>query len=387
MKRAALLLLLCFAALVISGAVFADPPTDPTPPAGYVYDGSQTVNAALSQSVGSNIINDPGFDYGWWTLESGWSISGGVATHVTGASSAFYQSNSLVENDFYEVQFDIVSASGSGCVQMFLGVGGSASSCYGSVATYQSLLRHTTAVAIAGLGASYDFHGSVDNIVVRPFTRAATHSATADGTHTLNFSLPASPLAGQRIELRYRVADNENYMAARLQRNAANTNWDVSLISVTNTVTTVRISQSSVGNITALRVMSVEDYHYVYAGSGGSFTYLWTINDASHNSATGVTGIWNDAFSSVSVSSWSIVDESSITPTPTTTATAPTVTPTATPTPNYYVELVTPGGEPARLVRETRPAQLMTNILLFALLVSSWLMYIVNRLGKQNVKN
>jgi len=75
------------------------------------------------------------------------------------------------------------------------------------------------------------------------------------------------------------------------------------------------------------------------------------------------------------------------TPLPSSTPTI-TPTPTPTPTPDYWVELITPGGEPARLVRETRPAQLMTNYLLFGLLISLWLMYIVDRLGKKkNVKN
>lgn len=65
------------------------------------------------------------------------------------------------------------------------------------------------------------------------------------------------------------------------------------------------------------------------------------------------------------------------TPTPTIT---PTPTATATPTPNYYVEMLTPAGEPARMVREVRPGEQMTNTLLFALLVSIWLQYIVKRL-------
>lgn len=368
MIKRSLLTITLVALLALTSVLHADPPVDPTPPAGYVY-GSQTVNTSLSQSVGSSIVSNGDFSVGGgWTLESGWSISGGVASHTSGSSSAFYQSNDLVTNDFYEAQFDIVSYTGSGCVQLFLGVAGSSTSCYGEVGTYRGLVRFTSAVSIAGMGASYDFHGSVDNIVVRPITRASTYTGTDDATNTLNFSLPVSPLPGERIELRYRVQDNQNYMAVRLQRNAANTNWDLSLIRVTSTVVATQISQSNVGNVTALRVMSVEDYHYVYAGIGGSFTYFWTIIDASHNTATGVTGIWNDAFSGVSISSWSIVDESSITPTPTPDA-SQTPTPTATPDLVVYGNV---NGQPTRYVYSVTAADHAEITILITILISIW---------------
>lgn len=69
------------------------------------------------------------------------------------------------------------------------------------------------------------------------------------------------------------------------------------------------------------------------------------------------------------------------TPTPTSTPTdTPTPTATFTPTPNYYVELTTPAGEPARIAREVSIADVVTIFLLFALLVSIWGMYFSNRL-------
>lgn len=58
----------------------------------------------------------------------------------------------------------------------------------------------------------------------------------------------------------------------------------------------------------------------------------------------------------------------------------PTITPTPTATPDYYVTMTTPGGEPARMVREVYPDELMTVALLVALLISIWLQYIINRL-------
>lgn len=60
----------------------------------------------------------------------------------------------------------------------------------------------------------------------------------------------------------------------------------------------------------------------------------------------------------------------------------PEVTATMTPVPtlNYYVEMTTPDGEPARMVREVSTGDYLVILLLFALLVSIWLMWFLDRL-------
>lgn len=63
------------------------------------------------------------------------------------------------------------------------------------------------------------------------------------------------------------------------------------------------------------------------------------------------------------------------TPTPT-----PTATPTPAPTPNYYVELTTPYGQGARIVREVTVSEFTIILLLLALLISIWVMYLSRRL-------
>lgn len=79
------------------------------------------------------------------------------------------------------------------------------------------------------------------------------------------------------------------------------------------------------------------------------------------------------------------------TATPTTTPT-PTVTPTetatATPTPNLYIEsTMEVSGEYARIAREMSMGDYWQIMLMTALLVSIWLMYIVWRIEKGNEKN
>lgn len=71
------------------------------------------------------------------------------------------------------------------------------------------------------------------------------------------------------------------------------------------------------------------------------------------------------------------------TPTPTSTDT-PTVTPTPTstftPTPNVYIEVTLEAGYyPARIAREATAGDLVNSTLLFAILVSLWVMFFIWR--------
>lgn len=74
---------------------------------------------------------------------------------------------------------------------------------------------------------------------------------------------------------------------------------------------------------------------------------------------------------------------------PTETPTPPpteTLTPTATytPTPNYYWEgTAEPSGVPVRVVREISASDYTIALLLFAILVSLWVMWLVTRLTSQ----
>lgn len=69
------------------------------------------------------------------------------------------------------------------------------------------------------------------------------------------------------------------------------------------------------------------------------------------------------------------------TPTATNTPTeTPTPTATYTPTFVYWVELTTPAGDPARLVREVSTGDYLVILLLFAILLSLWVFWIADRL-------
>jgi hypothetical protein len=71
------------------------------------------------------------------------------------------------------------------------------------------------------------------------------------------------------------------------------------------------------------------------------------------------------------------------TPTPTPTET-PTITPTATETPTptleIYIEVTTEAGLGARIAREVSVGDIWISVLLFAIFVSLWVMYLLTRL-------
>ncbi len=66
--------------------------------------------------------------------------------------------------------------------------------------------------------------------------------------------------------------------------------------------------------------------------------------------------------------------------------TTPEITPEATlaATPDFYIELVTPSGEPARIERLMTAGDLAIVFLLIVLLVSVWGFYLSPRGGKTN---
>lgn len=77
-----------------------------------------------------------------------------------------------------------------------------------------------------------------------------------------------------------------------------------------------------------------------------------------------------------------MIETETPTPTPTWTPTL-TLTPTntPTPTPNIYFEMTAePSGLPARVAREMSPSDYTQILLLFAILVSLWIFFIVHRL-------
>lgn len=337
-----LLSLLLALVMFTSGAVQAAEPGDlPTPPTGYAYD-VQTVNvSSFTQSVGSELVitGDMSSTTGW-TLGTGWSISGGVASDA-GGTTGLLQVTANVAAGTYQAQYDVVSHS-AGRTYSF--VANNYGSNQDTTGTVNDLVNRVSGTGTASIGIySFGFAGSIDNVSIKRLTLNATSAATADATHTFYFTLPASPLAGQRVEMRYRYGDAANYFVAALQRNSSNTDWNFTLQKLVSGITTTLITANSVGSgINAIRVMTVANVHYLYTGVSGTFTARNSVSDSALSANTNLLTVYNSAITPGSLTSWSIVVPSTATPTSTATATitaTPTITPTptATPTPNIWI--------------------------------------------------
>ena len=119
----------------------------------------------------------------------------------------------------------------------------------------------------------------------------------ADGTQTLVFAVPVSPLAGQRIEMLYRRQSNGSYWAASIVRNQTNTDWDFQLNSVIGAYRTNRISVMNIGAVDAVRVVTHGNTHTAYTGAGGVFTQRGSTVDVDYlTTERGITTVYSSMF-------------------------------------------------------------------------------------------
>lgn len=80
--------------------------------------GGKAIN---TPGVGSNVVVNGGFDADTnWTKQTGWSISGGLAVFVSGATGFVFQ-NALVSGNWYAVTYTASGYSGSGAYQVEFG--------------------------------------------------------------------------------------------------------------------------------------------------------------------------------------------------------------------------------------------------------------------------
>jgi len=240
--------------------------------AGTTTTGTLTIVVAVNvftQSLNPNRVTNGDFASGL----TGWNSVGSPSTlevvggrlHVIGSANAGVSAAALFSPmlalGVYEIIYDVQVVSGS------LFTLQSPSNTAGYVASHNAGVNQTFyglgsppsvvqrgSLITGGSGVSEFYFG---NHVVAFITQNSIWTMqSANGTYTLSFTLPASPKAGQRIDLRIRVQDASNYIVAYLVRNAANTNWDARVDTVSAGAVTSRISSSNVGNIDALRLVS-----------------------------------------------------------------------------------------------------------------------------------
>ena len=251
--------------------------------------------STFMQTVGDELVTNGGFDTDTaWFKEAGWTIVGGVATHAPGVGSSIYQTAALIEEVFYELRHEAQIASGE--MGIGLGVTGGGGMSHSVSGVFQEVGQHRSSVPIVLVGGSQSC--TADNVSVRKIMpNPAWTMPDADGTQTLVFAVPVSPLAGQRIEMLYRRQSNGSYWAASIVRNQTNTDWDFQLNSVIGAYRTNRISVMNIGAVDAVRVVTHGNTHTAYTGAGGVFTQRGSTVDVDYlTTERGITTVYSSMF-------------------------------------------------------------------------------------------
>jgi hypothetical protein len=264
--------------------------------------------SAFTQSAGANLLTNGTFTGGL----TGWTASGAGDPGVTGVGDAavfvstatanlptLTQAGVVVSGSEYEVLMS-VTARASGTARLSVGNGINVL----TVSTRKSILRSTgTDVQLLASGAApHSF--TIDDVSVALLTLNTAIAKVADGTHVLKFTLPGSPIAGQRIEMRYRRQDATNYFVVFIFRNAANTAWDVQLSSVIAGTATALILVNGVGTPDTIKAVTSGNSHDVYTIENGVETKRGgTINNANLAAQTGIMAVYNSDITPVQLSS------------------------------------------------------------------------------------
>ena len=158
-------------------SAFSTPVAALNDPIGGVLDKSRGL------ALGSELVTNGDFSSGTdWTPGTGWTISGGVASfsNPTGSSLAQTGLPAMPAGCWYQVEFDLVQTSGSGCT-MGLNVGGGIDS-FGSFSGtgHKKAVVLTTVsrsgISITGIGNSVI---SIDNVTLKELSGNHAFQATS----------------------------------------------------------------------------------------------------------------------------------------------------------------------------------------------------------------
>ena len=147
--------------------------------AGTVEMGVAGLQGQRAGALGADVVVNGDFDTDSdWIKGTGWTISGGTATHGTGSGSSLSQSSILTSGQSYHVTFDVIGRT-AGSLQAKLGsttlltVDADGSYVIDSPADNINLIFFAVSA----------FDGSIDNVVVKPYSTAGAvylEGVTAD---------------------------------------------------------------------------------------------------------------------------------------------------------------------------------------------------------------
>jgi hypothetical protein len=134
---------------------------------GYVeMRGGYELFCALPEADGTELVTNGAFAADTdWTKDANWSISGGTATHSTGAADSISQSLSLTAGDGYLVEFDITGRTAGSVTATLGGTSGTARSA--NATDIQEVIVCGSTDTDISFDATSDFDGSIDNVSVQ----------------------------------------------------------------------------------------------------------------------------------------------------------------------------------------------------------------------------
>lgn len=285
---------------------------------------------ADTQSIGSELVTNGDFsawasnDPSSWTVNSeivnqtvsesasDGSAGNGSARFVktTGNSSVPSVTQNLgATGNIYEIGFNLTANAGGSTLFLDNATGDFTVNPV-TVGMKRTIQRFTSAARIrigAFSTANADF--VIDDVTTKRITLATAQVAAADSVFHLEYTLPASPVAGQTIYLFYRTSavgeELLNGWAAYIRRNDVNTNWDIRLDSIVAGVATNRINFTGIGATDAMCIITQGNNHDFYS----RFTTTWTkrgstISNATFATATGCNYAYSAGFTFGAFRAW-----------------------------------------------------------------------------------
>lgn len=279
---------------------------------------------AFTQVLGPELLTNPDLNWSGATL-TGWTIQNNGFSSVTevapgggagsGAARLLLTSGggvyprvsqtiaSLVSGDLVEIEADC-SAFTSGQADFYALVTN-----WGYQLQVTAAGEYRTVGVVPQTGGTAFLYGistALDMVFTRVSLKVITPSSVltiaANSDNRLLFDLPASPIRGEAISLFARRIDASNYLELRLQRNAANSDWDLRLHRVvagsqTNNIIT---AVTSVGNVNGIRLECNGNAVTAHTSTDGGAN--WTsrgtsTNAANHPTGTGLLPVYTRTFS------------------------------------------------------------------------------------------
>lgn len=146
----------------------------------YSVDPLQSYSLALGDTTRTNLLTIPGFaDATDWTLDAGWAVAGGVATHTPGTADEIVQAHSPETGKWYRIGITVANTTAGSVTPRFTGGSDRAGGPITADGDHSDRIQTVTGNDSFGFLADTDFDGSIDNAVLYLETAACL----AQGIH------------------------------------------------------------------------------------------------------------------------------------------------------------------------------------------------------------